>query len=101
MKAARYFLALGGLAAAFVVDDAACGTGLIQSAVRAAEEAPAEILAAQIREQGYRCDGPLAAERDRERSKPDEAVWILKCANASYRIRLVPDMAAHVERLFP
>jgi hypothetical protein len=60
-----------------------------------------EILAAQIRRQGYRCDGPLTAERDAERSKPDEAVWVLKCANATYRIRLVPDMAARVERPSP
>ena len=25
----------------------------------------------------------------------DDAVWILKCQNATYRVRLVPDMAAH------
>ena len=58
---------------------------------------PAEIIAAQIRDQGYACDKALSAERDGERS--DDAVWILKCQNATYRVRLIPDMAAKVERL--
>ena len=65
----------------------------------AAEEMPAETIAAQIRRQGYRCDGSLNAERDAERSKPGEAVWVLKCENATYRIRIVPKMAAQVEQL--
>ena len=65
--------------------------------VQAAEEMPAEIIAAQIRDQGYSCDKALSAERDGQRS--DDVVWILKCENAKYRVRLVPDMAAHVERL--
>jgi hypothetical protein len=56
-------------------------------------------IAAQIRRRGYRCDGSLNAERDAERSKPGEAVWVLKCENATYRIRLVPNMAAQVEQL--
>ena len=63
----------------------------------AAEEMPAEIIAAQIRDQGYACDKALSAKRDGERS--DDAVWILKCQNETYRVRLVPDMAAKVERL--
>jgi hypothetical protein len=65
----------------------------------AAEETPAETLAIQIRKQGYPCEKPVSAERDAERSKPDEAVWVLKCGNARYRMRLIPDMAAKVERL--
>jgi hypothetical protein len=64
-----------------------------------AQEAPAASIAAQTRLQGYRCDEPVSAERDAALSKPDEAVWVLKCANATYRIRLVPDMAARVEQL--
>ncbi len=60
---------------------------------------PAEIIAAQIRDQGFSCDKALSAERDRERSTPDEAVWILKCENATYRVRLIPDQAADVKRL--
>jgi predicted trehalose synthase len=60
---------------------------------------PAETIAAQVRLQGHRCDEPLSATRDTARSKPNEAVWVLKCANATYRLRLIPNMAATVERL--
>ena len=67
------------------------------SMAHAAEEMPAEIIAAQIRDQGYACDKALSAKRDGERS--DDAVWILKCPNATYRVELIPDMAAKVEPL--
>ncbi len=60
------------------------------------EVTPAESLAAQLRTQGFPCDRPVTAERDAARSKPDEAVWIVRCANASYRMRPIPDMAAVV-----
>jgi hypothetical protein len=62
-------------------------------------ETAKNIIAAQIRSQGYACSNALSAERDVERSKAHEAVWLLKCENATYRVRLVPDMAAHVERM--
>ena len=65
----------------------------------ASEEMPGDSLAIQLHRQGYRCDAPVAAERDAGRSKPDEPVWVLKCANGSYRMRLVPHMAAVVEPL--
>ena len=64
---------------------------------QAADEMPAEIIAVQIREQGYACDKALSARR--EHPELDDAVWILKCDNASYRVRLIPDMAAKVERV--
>lgn len=60
---------------------------------------PMDILAAQLREQGYACDQPKSAEQDVQASKPDEAVWIVQCENSKYRMRLDPDMAAKVERL--
>ena len=65
----------------------------------AAEEMSAEIIAVQIRDQGYPCDKPLSANRDEKLSTPNEAAWILKCENATYRVRLIPDMAAKVEKL--
>jgi predicted trehalose synthase len=69
-------------------------------AARAQQPAmPAETLAAQLRLQGHHCDEPLSATRDTALSKPNEAVWVLKCANATYRLRLIPNMAAQVERL--
>ena len=57
------------------------------------------MLAAQIRMQGFACDKPENAVKDVRRSKPDHAVWVLKCGNATYRISRVPDMAAKVEPL--
>jgi hypothetical protein len=57
------------------------------------------VLAAQLREQGYACDQPQSAERDTQASTPDQAVWIVQCENAKYRMRLNPDMAAKVERI--
>jgi hypothetical protein len=67
----------------------------------AAEEKPAEIIAAHIRTQGYACENALSALRDRKASKPNEMVWTLRCSNGIYRVRLVPDMAAHVELMKP
>ena len=66
---------------------------------QAVEETPKEVIATQIRRQGFACEKPISAERDRERSKPDEPVWLLKCENNTYRVRLIPDMAAQVQRM--
>jgi len=71
----------------------------LESVALAAGEEPKDTIAAQIRIQGFACDKPQSAVRDAKRSKPDEAVWVLKCSNAAYRVRLIPDMAAKVERL--
>ena len=98
VKMRPYAAALGlGIASAFILGVVIGVTRLTTLPTEAAEEMPPEIIAAQIRDQGYSCDKPLSAKRDGERS--DDAVWILKCQNATYRVRLVPDMAAHVERL--
>jgi hypothetical protein len=75
----------------------AAGVGLAMPA--AAQENPAEIIAAHIRMQGYECAKALSAERNRQASKPNEAVWTLRCSNAVYNVRLIPDMAAHVEKV--
>jgi Tfp pilus assembly protein PilX len=68
-----------------------------QQVTPVAAERPQEMLAAQIRTQGFPCETALGAIRDRKRSKPDRAVWVLRCSNASYRISRAPDMAAKVE----
>jgi hypothetical protein len=94
VKTTPYAAALGlGFALVFIRGDVRGGT----LPALAAEEMPAEIIAVQIREQGYACDKALSAKR--EHPELDDAVWILKCDNASYRVRLIPDMAAKVERL--
>ena len=62
-------------------------------------QTPADDVAAQVRSQGHQCDDPVTALRDVDLSKPDSAVWILKCANAVYRVRLDPGMAADIEIL--
>jgi hypothetical protein len=64
-----------------------------------AQEDPTNIVADQIRAQGYKCDSPQSAKRDEQASKPDEAVWILQCESGSYRVRLIPDMASKVEKI--
>ncbi len=65
----------------------------------AAEDKPADVVAAHVRSQGHACEKPVSAERDHEASKPDHAVWVLECKNAVYRVRLTPDMRANVKRI--
>jgi hypothetical protein len=61
--------------------------------------AAGEIVAAQIRTQGFECTLPVSAVRDRAASRPNVTVWVLNCGNARYQVRLVPDMAAQVTQL--
>ena len=44
-------------------------------------ETPGDMLAAQIRLQSFVCDKAVGAHRDSKRSRPDHAVWVLKCSN--------------------
>ncbi|MCP4617464.1 MAG: hypothetical protein GY844_13650 [Bradyrhizobium sp.] len=60
---------------------------------------PVDELAAQVRIQGFACDKAQGAVRDKKRSRPDYAVWTLKCSNAVYRVGRAPDMAAKIEVL--
>ena len=64
-----------------------------------AQGGPADIIAAKIRGQGYACDSPQNAERDAAASTANEVVWMLRCRNASYRVTLIPNMAAKVEKV--
>jgi hypothetical protein len=61
------------------------------------DKAAADLVAVQVRDQGYACDDPTSATR--EQDQDGDAVWRLDCQNASYRVRLVPDMAAAIEKI--
>ena len=63
----------------------------------AGDAAAGELVAVQVRDQGLACAEPVDAKRDPTAN--DDAVWTLTCADASYRVRLVPDQAAKVEKL--
>lgn len=71
----------------------------LAGASASAQEDPTNIVADQIRAQGYKCESPQSAKRDPQASRPDEAVWLLQCESGSYRVRLIPDMAATVEKI--
>lgn len=58
-----------------------------------------DVIAVQIRKQGFDCKNPESATRDAEASKPDSDVWVLKCEGVSYKVNLVPKQAAKVEKL--
>ena len=75
------------------------GSAIAQTNDSNTESEAADLVATQIREQGYDCKNPTSAKRDQKASEPDETVWILTCKDASYRVRLVPDMAADVEKI--
>lgn len=69
------------------------------ASAQTADETVQNMLAAQIRSQGFVCEKPLSATQDTNLSKPDHAVWVLKCSNANYRVSRAPDMAAKVQQL--
>ena len=73
------------------------GSVLLASGHATAQDTPANIISDQIRRQGFLCDEPRQATRDEQASKPNSAVWIMRCANTAYRVTLIPDMAAQVE----
>ncbi len=93
---------VGAIGAAFflipILDSLGTATRVVSLAAQA-EAGPADSLAIEIRRQGHLCDGVLGAERDAGQSKPNEPVWIVKCTNATYRIRLVPHQAGQIEQL--
>jgi len=97
MKARRYLPVV--LSPVLLASASLLAGGPFASPAGAAGETPQDVLAAQIRLQGYVCDKSLGAVRDKKRSKPDHPVWVLRCSNATYRVSRVPDMAAKVEPL--
>ena len=74
-------------------------SGVSAQAQQSPATKPQNELAAQVRIQGFACDKAQGAIRDKKRSRPDYAVWVLKCSNAVYRVGRAPDMAAKIEVL--
>jgi hypothetical protein len=70
-----------------------------QAMAQAADETPKDMIASQVRRQGFACDNPQGATKDQAISRPDEAAWVLACENATYRVRLIPHKAAKIEQL--
>ena len=64
-----------------------------------ADDAQLKLLADQLRLQGFACAHPKNATRNAAASRPNESVWNVDCDEASYRMQLVPDMAAKIEKL--
>jgi hypothetical protein len=65
---------------------------------QAQPESPTEIIASQLRRQGFPCTSPKPAMQDRKHSMPNATVWRVQCDEGAYRITLVPNLAARVER---
>ena len=84
-------------AAVIALHTAGIDLGLTRSA--AAQEMAAETLAAHVRIQGHRCSKAISADRDAEQSRPDAAVWIVKCTEGAYRVQLMPHQAAKIESI--
>jgi hypothetical protein len=94
-------LALNAVSPAMSPDEAQAQVQVHQvaQAQPADDEIPPDIIAVQIRKQGYECTNPSKAKRDPDASKPDLPVWILTCENATYRVRLVGNMADRIEKM--
>jgi hypothetical protein len=92
-------LALSSVAALGAALSLNAAVTALSPGAQAQDEAAASIIAVQIRKQGFACENPQSADKDEQASKPDLPVWILKCDNASYRVRVVGNMADHVEKL--
>lgn len=85
--------ALGGALALNAADTA------MSTSAQAQDESAASIIATQIRKQGFACKSPKSAKKESGASRPDLPVWLLDCGDMSYRVQLVPNMAAKVEKL--
>jgi hypothetical protein len=64
-----------------------------------ADSEAAKFTSDAVRAQGLPCAEPTSAQPDPAASKPDERVWILACGDARYRVQLMGDMPAKIERL--
>lgn len=60
-----------------------------------------DIVAIQLRAQGMACSHPISAIKDKRDSQPDAPVWIIKCDEAIYRVRLIPHLGSRIQVINP
>jgi hypothetical protein len=72
---------------------------IVSPSYAASSEGAGTVVSTVVRREGYRCDKPITATRDVADSVPEEEAWILKCKNATYRVRVVPHSLSPVEVL--
>jgi hypothetical protein len=94
-----YAYAFGAYNRAVILVLATIMAAISSSSPVAQAEDVREVIAAQVRIQGHPCNKPLSAERDRAASEPHETVWMLRCDNGTYRVKLIPDMAAEISKI--
>jgi hypothetical protein len=63
------------------------------------DETAKDIVATTVRSQGYSCEHPKRAVRDEAASSPDQAAWVVECANASYWVKYDNDLPAEIRQL--
>ena len=87
-------------AALWIIAAMLCAGGAFaQNKMPADEESAKGIVADTVRSQGYPCDRPKRATRDEAASLPDQAAWVLECANAKYWVRYDNDLPAEIRQL--
>lgn len=84
---------------AFMISALAVGLLASSAVAESGLEPPMDLLAAQLRTQGYACDHPDSAHLVADASKPNAKVWIVACKGVNYRMTVVPDLAAKIEKL--
>jgi hypothetical protein len=61
-------------------------------------DADLNIIADQVRSQGFACS-PVSAEHVAAESSPGNEVYVLRCDGVSYRVQIVPDQASKITKL--
>lgn len=72
------------------------GIAMASQAGAQTESEASKVVADQVRDQGYKCAEPAQATRDTADSAPELPLWMLECADAKYRVRIVPDQGAEI-----
>lgn len=91
----------GAIARQAFVDSTLAGALLcLTAAVTVAQDQnlPVDVIAAQIRHQGFECRDPVSTRRLDAQSRPDEPLYLITCAGESYRVRLIPHREAEISK---